>query len=48
MFPDGTWETRLSTGYAHLQGIVEESSIRRLVNPIGVTIWHFRRLVLTR
>ena len=46
--PWGTWETRYLTGFGRVQGIVEEdfrtASIGR---PFGVTIWRFRRLVLT-
>jgi len=45
--PYGTWETRYLTGYAHLQGIVEEEFNTAIGKPIGVTIWRFRRLVLT-
>lgn len=44
--PYGTWETRYLTGYARLQGIVEENFITSIGKPVGVTLWNFRRLVL--
>ncbi len=45
--PYGTWETRYLTGYAPIQGIVEEAFTTSIGQPIDVTIWNFRRLVLT-
>ena len=45
--PYGTWETRYLTGFARIQGIVEEDFVSPLGEPVGVTIWRFRRLVLT-
>ena len=47
LLPFGTWETRYLTGYSRLQGIVEDDFSSPIGEPIGVTIWHFRRLVLT-
>ncbi len=46
MLPWGTWETRFLTGIGRLQGIVEEDYQSAVGQPIGVTIWNFRRLVL--
>jgi hypothetical protein len=45
--PFGTWETRTITGLAHLQGIVEDDFATSIGRPTGVTIWQFRRLLLT-
>ncbi|MBW7884280.1 MAG: hypothetical protein H3C34_16885 [Caldilineaceae bacterium] len=45
--PYGTWETRYLTGMARFQGIVEEEFTTSIGRPLGVTIWRFRRLVLT-
>lgn len=47
LLPWGTWETRFLTGYAALQGIVEEDFSTSIGRSIGVTIWHIHRLVLT-
>jgi len=44
--PWGTWETRYLTGVGHLQGLVEEEFRSSIGQPVGVTIWRFRRLVL--
>lgn len=46
MLPWGTWETRFLTGVGRLQGIVEEDYHSDVGQPLGVTIWRFRRLVL--
>ncbi len=45
--PYGTWETRQCTGLGRVYGIVESSFASSIGQPIGVTIWRFRRLVLT-
>ena len=45
--PYGTWETRYLTALARIQGIVEEDFRTAVGHPMGVTIWRFRRLVLT-
>ena len=45
--PYGTWESRTMTGLARLNGIVEEDFSMPLGNPIGATVWGFRRLLLT-
>jgi hypothetical protein len=45
--PYGTWETRYLTGYGLIQGIVEEEFTTSIGQPVDVTIWNFRRLVLT-
>lgn len=45
--PYGTWETRTITGLAHFQGIIEDDFISPIGESIGVTVWQFRRLLLT-
>ena len=45
--PYGTWETRTLTGLAPLQGIVEDDFTTSIGRPVGLTIWRFRRLLLT-
>lgn len=45
--PDGVWETRTITGLCHLQGIVEDDFVAPVGETVGVTIWGFRRLLLT-
>lgn len=45
--PFGTWETRYLTGYSRIQGIVEDDFSSPIGQPVGVTIWNLRRLVLT-
>jgi len=45
--PFGTWETRYLTGYARIQGIVEEDFVTSIGQMVNVTIWNFRRLALT-
>jgi hypothetical protein len=47
LLPWGTWETRYLTGLGRLQGIVEEDYHSSVGRASGVTIWRFRRLVLT-
>ena len=44
--PYGTWETRYLTGYARIQGIVEDAFTIPIGQPVDVTLWRFRRLVL--
>lgn len=45
--PWGTWETRYLAGVGRLQAIVEEDFHADVGRPQGVTIWRFRRLVLS-
>jgi hypothetical protein len=45
--PYGTWETRFAAGIGRLYGLVEEDFSVGVGERIGVTIWNFRRLVLT-
>ena len=45
--PYGTWETRYLTGCSRIVGLVEEDFSIGIGQSIGVTIWKFRRLVLT-
>lgn len=45
--PDGVWETRTITGLCHLQGIVDDEFAAPVGESTGVTLWHFRRLVLS-
>jgi len=45
--PYGTWETRTIIGLAQFQGIVEDDFASPIGEPVGVTVWRFRRLVLT-
>ena len=47
LLPWGTWETRFLTGVGRLQAIVEEDYHASVGRALGVTIWRFRRLVLT-
>jgi hypothetical protein len=44
--PYGTWETRTLAGCSRLYGIVEEDFSVGVGEPVDVTIWQFRRLVL--
>jgi len=44
--PYGTWETRYLVGLSRIYGIVESDFATSIGEPIGVTIWGFRRLVL--
>lgn len=44
--PFGTWEPRTLTGFARIQGIVEDDFAAPVGTPLGVTIWRFRRLIL--
>ena len=45
--PYGTWETRYLVGLSRIRGIVESDFATSIGQPVGVTIWRFRRLVLT-
>lgn len=45
--PFGVWETRYLTGFTRLAGIVEEDYRLPVGRSLGVTLWGFRRLVLT-
>lgn len=45
--PYGTWETRYLVGTGRLYGIVEEDFAIGVGERIGVTIWSFRRLLLS-
>ncbi|MCB0132772.1 MAG: hypothetical protein KDD78_18040 [Caldilineaceae bacterium] len=45
--PYGVWETRTLTGLCHLQGVVDEDFASPIGESVGVTVWHFRRLLLT-
>lgn len=44
--PYGTWETRYLVGLSRIRGIVESDFATKIGEPVGVTIWAFRRLVL--
>lgn len=46
MLPFGTWETRYLAGFLLLEGIFEDDFAVPLGEPVGVTVWHFSRLVL--
>jgi hypothetical protein len=45
--PYGTWETRYLTGYARLQGLVEDDFATPVGQTVDVILWGFKRLVLT-
>lgn len=45
--PYGTWETRFAVGTSRLFGVVEEDFSVGVGERVGVTIWGFRRLLLT-
>lgn len=45
--PFGTWETRHLTGYGRLQAIVEDDFVTTVGQTVDVTLWGFKRLVLT-
>ena len=45
--PFGTWETRTLAGMGRITGIVEEAFTSAIGTPVNVTIWRFRRLILT-
>ena len=45
--PFGTWETRYLTGVSRLHGLIEDDFHTAIGQSVDVTIWQFRRLVLT-
>ena len=45
--PWGTWETRYISGHLLLEGLLEDSFAAGIGEMVGVTVWHFNRLVLT-
>lgn len=45
--PFGTWETRYLTGLSRVHGLIEDDFQTAIGQSIDVTIWQFRRLVLT-
>lgn len=45
--PFGTWETRTLSGHAALTGILEDDFASGIGETLGMTAWHFERLVLT-
>ncbi len=45
--PYGTWETRYIAGVASVQGLFEENFEIGIGRNLDMTLWHFRRLVLT-
>lgn len=45
--PFGTWETRFLTGVSRIHGLVEDDFHTAIGQSIDLTIWQFRRLVLT-
>lgn len=45
--PDGTWETRYISGLANVQGLVEDPFNLGIGQAVDVTLWQFRRLVLS-
>lgn len=45
--PFGTWESRHLTGVGRLHGIVDDAFESSISQPVGVTLWSFRRLMLT-
>ena len=47
VLPEGTWETRYMAGFAPLQAIVEESFTSPVGRTVNVSMWEFRRLLLS-
>ncbi|MEZ4860971.1 MAG: hypothetical protein R3C14_06690 [Caldilineaceae bacterium] len=45
--PFGVWETRYLTGISHIYGVVEDDFATAVGQSIDLTIWSFRRLILT-
>lgn len=45
--PFGVWETRTITGAARLYGVWEDDYVTSVGRSVGMTIWRFRRLVLS-
>jgi hypothetical protein len=46
LLPFGTWETRFISGICPVQGILEDDFSAPVGEPVSVTVWHFRRLIL--
>lgn len=44
--PEGTWETRFASGFASVQGIVEDNFASSVGRAVNVSLWGFRRLLL--
>ena len=47
VLPDGTWETRYAAGFAPVQAIVEESFASPVGRTVDLSLWGFRRLLLS-
>lgn len=47
VLPEGTWETRFAVGFAPVQAIVEESFNSPVGRTVDVSMWAFRRLLLS-
>ena len=47
VLPEGTWETRYAAGFAPVQAIVEESFTSPVGRTVDVSMWEFRRLLLS-
>ena len=45
--PWGTWETRTISGHLLLEGLAEDAFAAGIGEAVGVTAWHFNRLMLT-
>ena len=47
VLPEGTWETRYAAGFAPVQAIVEESFSSSVGRTVDLSMWGFRRLLLS-
>ena len=47
VLPEGTWETRHAAGFAPVQAIVEESFSSPVGRTVDLSMWGFRRLLLS-
>ncbi len=47
ILPEGTWETRFTAGFAPVQAIVEESFAAPVGRVVDISLWGFRRLLLS-
>ena len=47
VLPEGTWETRYAAGFAPVQAIVEESFTSPVGRTVDLSMWGFRRLLLS-
>ncbi len=47
VLPEGTWETRYAAGFAPVQAIVEESFSSPVGRTVDLSMWGFRRLLLS-